>query len=378
MPPVPRANAILHVCAGNQFGGVESMLVTIARTSSEAPRLPHVFACCFEGRFSQALRSSGSPPFLLPGVRLSRPWEIFRARSALRRLVSTLAPSIIVTHSAWTRLVFGRSLVHPSRRSTLPTVAWIHGAGSPLSRLDRWGQRPRPDLVLLNSRHTGALTESLFPHSPRQVLYCPVPPPPPSSPTARQTLRQSLGATPDQTVLLIAARLEPWKGHELLFDGLAALPTSTSWVCWIAGGPQTAEQAGFLQALQQRAQRLGIANRVVFLGERQDVAQLMSAADVYCQPNLGPEPFGVVFVEALYAGLPVVTTALGGALEILNDDCGRLVPPGNAAVLTQTLNEVLANPELRARLGANGPARARELCDPTARLIELEQHLLGP
>ena len=65
-----------------------------------------------------------------------------------------------------------------------------------------------------------------------------------------------------------------------------------------------------------------------FLGERRDVAACMRAADIHCQPNTAPEPFGLAFVEALYAGLPVVTTALGGALEILTDACGVLVPAG--------------------------------------------------
>ena len=61
----------------------------------------------------------------------------------------------------------------------------------------------------------------------------------------------------------------------------------------------------------------------------------MHAADIHCQPNTAPEPFGLVFVEALYAGLPVVTTALGGALEILTDACGVLVPAGDAPALTR-------------------------------------------
>ena len=65
-----------------------------------------------------------------------------------------------------------------------------------------------------------------------------------------------------------------------------------------------------------------------WLGQRRDVPELLAAADIYCQPNVGAEPFGIVFVEALYTGLPVVTTALGGALEIIDASCGVLVPPG--------------------------------------------------
>ena len=56
--------------------------------------------------------------------------------------------------------------------------------------------------------------------------------------------------------------------------------------------------------------------------QRDDVPRLLAAADIFCQPNLGPEPFGIGFVEALSAGLPVITTATGGALEIVDGDCG--------------------------------------------------------
>ena len=59
----------------------------------------------------------------------------------------------------------------------------------------------------------------------------------------------------------------------------------------------------FKAELRSSADRAGIADRVRFLGQRADVSRLMAAADVFCQPNTGPEPFGIVFVEALYAGL---------------------------------------------------------------------------
>jgi len=229
--------------------------------------------------------------------------------------------------------------------------------------------------VILNSHHTGDLVQNLFSGTPRAVVYCPVSRPPTVSPQARQTLRESLGADPCQTVILMAARLEPWKGHELLLQGLSRIAASTPWTCWIAGGPQTAEQRLHRDTLIQGAKRLGIAGRIVFLGERNDVPQLMGAADLYCQPNLGPEPFGVVFIEALYAGLPVVTTGQGGALEIIRDDCGRLVPLADANALSQALGSLIADPGLRARLGARGPARAAELCDPAERIRQLDECL---
>jgi glycosyltransferase involved in cell wall biosynthesis len=121
---------------------------------------------------------------------------------------------------------------------------------------------------------------------------------------------------------------------------------------------------------------LGLEGRVRFLGHRTDVARVLAAADVHCQPNTGPEPFGVAFVEALYAGLPVATTALGGALEIVDESCGVLTPPGDAGALADALGRLTRDVGVRAGLGAAGPSRAAALCDPARQLTRLHE-LLG-
>lgn len=347
------------------------MLVCLGRETSASGGLRHDFACCYEGRFAGELRQAGATVHRLPSPRLSRPWEVLRARAALRRHLRQALPAVVVTHSSWVRLVFGRSLV-PARG---PTVAWVHTASTPPSLMDRWGQRPAPRLVILNSRHTLDRCGALFPGSPREILYSPVPPPPPIDPTSRRRLRDSLRAPPDHAVILIAARLEPWKGHEALLDGLARLPASCRWMSWIAAGPQNPAQTTYLPTLRERARQRGIADRVAFLGERKDVSELLDAADVYCQPNLEPEPFGVVFVEALYAGRPVLATAIGGAREIVTESCGRLVAPGDIPGLSSALAELIERPASRARLGAGGPARAAELCDPRRQTRALEDLL---
>jgi glycosyltransferase involved in cell wall biosynthesis len=80
-----------------------------------------------------------------------------------------------------------------------------------------------------------------------------------------------------------------------------------------------------------------------FLGQRADVPHLLVAADIHCQPNIEPRAFGIAFVEALYAGLPVVTTAMGGGLEIVDESCGRLVAPDDANALSQVLGSLIMN-----------------------------------
>jgi glycosyltransferase involved in cell wall biosynthesis len=142
-------------------------------------------------------------------------------------------------------------------------------------------------------------------------------------------------------------------------------------VCWIAGGVQRPQEQAYLDELRQSCRDHGIADRVRFLGARSDVPDLLTAADIHCQPNLGPEPFGIAFVEALYAGLPLLTTALGAPLEIVDGKCGLLTPPGDAEALAEGLRGLLQDGERRRRMGAESPRRAAELCDPAARLRDL-------
>jgi glycosyltransferase involved in cell wall biosynthesis len=126
-----------------------------------------------------------------------------------------------------------------------------------------------------------------------------------------------------------------------------------------------------MQRLQRLAIEFQISDRVRFLGQRSDVPSLMRAADIFCQPKQEPEPFGIVFLEALQAGLPVVSTNMGGAAEIINESCGILTPPGNPEALAEVLGRLIQNPTQRRSLGDAGPARARVLCEPATQIRQL-------
>ena len=123
------------------------------------------------------------------------------------------------------------------------------------------------------------------------------------------------------------------------------------------------------------ATELGISDRVRFAGQRDDVPGLLAAADVFCQPNTGPEPFGIAYVEALWSRLPVVATRFGGAQEIVDDSCGLLVAPGDHRALAASLERVIRDRDLRRTLGNAGPARARRLCDPATQMGALHRAL---
>jgi len=190
-------------------------------------------------------------------------------------------------------------------------------------------------------------------------------------------VRFELGTAEGAVVILQASRLEQWKGQAVLVAALGLLRDIPGWECWLAGGVQKAGEAQFLAELRSAAERAGIADRMRFLGQRADIPRLMAAADVYCQPNTSPEPFGLALVEALYAGLPVVTSGFGGAAVIVNSTCGVLTEPGDADAVAEALRSLIQDPSRRQALGAAGPGRAESLCDP-ARQLTAAAALLRP
>src|SRR5262249_49606163 len=276
-------------------------------------------------RLSDELRASGVPVYLLGPARLSRPWTVWQARRRLRRVLNEVRPDRLVGHSCWSYVLSAPVAQAPG----VPLVFCAHGTQTGKHWLERWARRTNPDMILANSHFTEASVRNLFPDARAAVWYCTVAPSPSThSDSCRRKVRAALDTPEDAVVIVQASRLEPWKGHQLLLEALAKLAPLSGWVCWIAGGPQLPGEDAYLAELRQPSDRLGVTGRVRWLGQRSDVPSLLAAADIHCQPNTGPEPFGIAFIEALYAGLPVVTTAIGGPMEIINDTCGVLVAPG--------------------------------------------------
>lgn len=151
-------------------------------------------------------------------------------------------------------------------------------------------------------------------------------------------------------------RIAAWKGQEVLLRSLANLPHVEA---WIVGAAQFGE-SGYAEELQSLARQLNITERVRFLGHRHDVPELMAACDAIAHTSIAAEPFGQVIVEGMAAGKPVIATAAGGALEILdNETDGLLVPPGDVAALSAAIARLSADSDLRARFSVTGPNKAR-------------------
>lgn len=153
-------------------------------------------------------------------------------------------------------------------------------------------------------------------------------------------------ATPEDVPLLLAlARLHWMKGLDTLLDAVAKLPGT--WL-WIAGeGPDR-------RKLVAQAAQLGIADRVRFLGWREDKDALLATADICVVPSR-QESFGAVLIEAWAAGRPLVAAAAEGPRVYVEDEKnGLLVPFNDADALAHAIGRVMADKELRARIVEGG------------------------
>ena len=149
--------------------------------------------------------------------------------------------------------------------------------------------------------------------------------------------------------LACIGRVEPRKGLAVAIEALAKLPARASLT--ITGGGDSAHR-GELEAL---AARLGLTQRVTFNGALPDVAEAYTSADAVLFPVTWDEPFGLVPLEAMAAGRPVVATGTGGSAEYLRDAVNCLLsPPGDAVALAAAVSRLASDAELRAGLVAEG------------------------
>ncbi len=355
---------VLHVHSGNLFGGVERVMLSLSGVDPAVVPLQHEFALCFPGRLERELKERGARVHPLGEVRARKPWSVWKARRRLRRLLREEGFDVLMTQSVWAQAMFGAT----AQRAGTLQVAWIHDVVDGKHWLQRIARRSPPDRAVCNSRFTASRLPLLYPGVPSDVVYCPLEHTPETNPAVRSAVRKEYGLSDGEVLILHLGRLEPFKGHALLLDALARVRDIPRWTCWIVGNVQRPEEALYLRSLQRRAEKHGLTKRVRFFEYEGNVARLFAAADVYCQPNAGPEAFGLTFIEAMHAGLPVVTTNFGGGAEVV-DGCGLLVEPGSvrslAGALFSLLDEDGGASEVRSTGAEERRQRARALTDPT-------------
>jgi len=167
-------------------------------------------------------------------------------------------------------------------------------------------------------------------------------------------VRSEFGWTSHERLVGVVGRLDWWKGHEYFLEAMAEVAQQIPNLRGIiVGEPEsTPLNWEYYQKLQSLTKSLGLEDKVVFTGLRNDVPRLMSALDVVVLSSAAPEPFGRVVIEGMAAGKPVVATAAGGVLDIIEDGLnGLLVPCKNSKAMAQAILWLLSNQEQARQIG---------------------------
>ncbi|MEO8344865.1 MAG: glycosyltransferase family 4 protein [Betaproteobacteria bacterium] len=162
--------------------------------------------------------------------------------------------------------------------------------------------------------------------------------------------RASLGLPAEVPLIGIVATLRSWKGHRYLLEALGKIGDSRTMLVVVGDGPQRA-------ALEAQVEALALRNRVIFTGQRSEVAPFLRAFDVFALPSYANEGVPQALLQAMFAGLACVTTDAGAIPEIARDgQTAVVVGKEDVAALVKGLELLLADASLRARLATNARA----------------------
>lgn len=176
-----------------------------------------------------------------------------------------------------------------------------------------------------------------------------------AEPQFKPATRQELGMDPAKKYVVAVGRLVRRKDYPTLFNAFAALSRDDVELVLLGDGPER-------QNLGALAESLGIGDKVHFKGFVSDQTkyQVLSNSNLFTLISLH-EGFGVVYLEAMYCGLPVVAADQGGQIDLLeNGKTGRLVPIGDAAAIADSLNELLGSEALASGIGNYNSQRVQD------------------
>lgn len=292
-----------------------------------------------------------------------------RATLGLCRMISRHAPDIVHAHDPHSltpaalaaRLVRPRPLVLGHRRVDFHIRA---------NRFSLWKYARGADhLIAISRRVEEVLVEDGVPSSHITVIHSGIAletPPPPEGPDLRTRARAPAGAP----LVLTIASTEAYKDHPTLIDAAGLLFERRPDVWWAVLG-----SGGLLETTVARARRRGLADRLRYLGFVEGARGFLPQADLFVLTSR-TEGLGTSILDAMAAGIPVVSTAAGGIPEIIDDGrTGLLVPPGDPAALALAIERVLADPALGRRLADTARVGVREF--DVQRTVERTEELYG-
>jgi glycosyltransferase involved in cell wall biosynthesis len=365
----------LYLHGSAEMYGSDKVLLNLAAAAAADAQFKPVVVLNEDGPLRQALQAAGVEVHVATVVKLSRAMFSPRAPIVLWRAISR-------SFQALDTIVAGRhvALVYSNTLGVLGGAVWARRRGLPhvwhvheiilKPAVARWGL-PRlasalSQHVVSNSVQTQAWLLSQVPQlqTRASVIFNGLAPLPEVPASEVQAFRTQIGALPGEVVVTVAGRLNHWKGQGLLVDALALLRQAGQGPALRLAivGDVYAGHDDFKARLVQQVQTLGLQDCVCFVPFVSNIDAVWAGTDVAVVPSLDPEPFGMVAIEAMASGLPVVAAAHGGLLDIVEDQVtGLCFAPRQVRPLADAVARLAADPALRQRMGTAGAQRQRRL-----------------
>jgi glycosyltransferase involved in cell wall biosynthesis len=336
---------ILFVCSELQRGGAERQWAHLVPALRDRGFEPRVLALRDTGPFFDELAAAGIP---VVSARMRSRFDV----AGLRRAFAAAGRPALVVSQGTNALVVGEAI---ARRHRSPHVTIEHGAAT----LPRTAHRRFLTRVLGRSVDrvvavSGSQLERLqrLGYDPARISLVPNGVPVQEPTRSREETRRALAIEDEEVAVVLVATLRTEKNVPLFLDAVERARMQEPRVRgFIAGGGPELE----------RIRELAAGGTVSVLGERDDVPDLLEAADVVCLTS-DTEALPMVLLEAMALGRPIVATDVGGIRELVVDGVtGILVPAGDADLAAVALLRLAGDADERRALGAHGRARHEEL-----------------
>jgi len=355
---------IIHLYSGNRFGGVERVLLQLFIVRKHLSEIDQEYIIIFDGLLSQKLIEEGAKVNLLFPVKFSKPWTIIRAWTRINSLLNRRRPQVLICHDIWS-FVIGHL---PARIYGCKIVLWAHTEGLHYY-LYKYLDFFKPDLIISCSDFLKKQLQVRFKNFKVTTIYAPF--------NFSHSHLSTANKIQQKFNVLFAGRLVPLKGADLLIKAIALIADQDVHLT-ILGIVTNPQESDFLEEINKLIYELKLNDRVSLLINQTNVKSFYQSADLYCQPNRNPETFGLTFVEALSFGLPVVTSKLGGAIEILmdqNQTFGSFINPDDIESIKVAILEWKNASDKRIAFAEKARTRVLELCSSEVVLKKLEQEL---
>lgn len=371
---------ILYVIRSLEKGGTEDQLIALVRHVHRKTHQCHVFVLEPGGRHESTL-SDLCVSVHSGGLKHSdihrAPWKLIFALWQLIKLTRHLRPQVVHSFlplSTFMGAMAGRITRVPLNITSRRALATHQERHSILKLLDRFANQ-WSHYVTVNSKAVwkDTIQRDKIDPSKLQLIYNGLDTRPfESARSQRKTMRRQLDVKGNELLIISVANLISYKGHADLIQAakqvIAAIPKSR----FVLVG----EDRGIQKCLENQVKELGISDRVMFLGQRDDIPELLAASDLFVLSS-HEEGFSNAVLESMAAGLPVVATDVGGNREaILDGVTGRLVPSKDPDRLAEKMILVLDAPSIANTQGVEGRIRVNRMF-PVEKMIDAHLRLYG-